>query len=136
MSEVDEIIKDFEFLDSWEDKYQMIIDMGKSLPDLESRYMTDKYRLKGCQSTVHFVSELNEDKTLSFRANSDAFIVQGLIALLLKVYSNKTPKKILETNAGFLQQIGLESHLSPTRKNGLSAMLNKIKSEAHLRLKK
>ena len=130
MSEVDEIIKDFEFLDSWEDRYQMIIDMGKSLPDLESRYMTDKYRLKGCQSTVHFVSELNEDKTLSFRANSDAFIVKGLIALILKVFNNKSSSDILNTDLSFLQKIGLDQHLSVTRKNGLSSMIDKIKLEA------
>ena len=130
MSEVDEIIKDFEFLDSWEDRYQMIIDMGKSLPDLDSRYMTDKYRLKGCQSTVHFVSELNEDKTLSFRANSDAFIVKGLIALILKVFNNKSSSDILNTDLSFLQKIGLDQHLSVTRKNGLSSMIDKIKLEA------
>ncbi len=130
MSEVDEIIKDFEFLDSWEDRYQMIIDMGKSLPDLDSRYMTDKYRLKGCQSTVHFVSELNEDKTLSFRANSDAFIVKGLIALILKVFNNKSSSDILKIDLSFLQKIGLDQHLSATRKNGLSSMIDKIKLEA------
>jgi len=130
LSEVDEIIKDFEFLDSWEDRYQMIIDMGKSLPDLDSRYMTDKYRLKGCQSTVHFVSELNEDKTLSFRANSDAFIVKGLIALILKVFNNKSSSDILKTDLSFLQKIGLDQHLSATRKNGLSSMIDKIKLEA------
>ena len=127
MEEIDEILNEFSFLDDWEDKYQYLIDLGKELKPLDEKYKNEKYKLKGCQSTVYFVTEDNSD--------SDAFIVQGLIALLLKVYSNKTPKKILETNTGFLQQIGLESHLSPTRKNGLSAMLNKIKSEAHLRLK-
>ena len=136
MEEIDEILNEFSFLDDWEDKYQHLIDLGKELKPLDEKYKNEKYKLKGCQSTVYFVTEDNSDGSVSFLANSDAFIVQGLIALLLKVYSNKTPKKILETNTGFLQQIGLESHLSPTRKNGLSAMLNKIKSEAHLRLKK
>ena len=102
MSEVDEIIKDFEFLDSWEDRYQMIIDMGKSLPNLDSIYMTDKYRLRGCQSTVYFVSKINNDKTLSFKANSDAFIVKGLIALILKVFNNKSPSDILNTDLNFV----------------------------------
>ena len=92
--------------------------------------MTDKYRLKGCQSTVHFVSELNEDKTLSFRANSDAFIVKGLIALILKVFNNKSSSDILNTDLSFLQKIGLDQHLSVTRKNGLSSMIDKIKLEA------
>jgi len=136
LEEIDEILNEFSFLDDWEDKYQHLIDLGKELKPLDEKYKNEKYKLKGCQSTVYFVAEDNSDGSVRFLANSDAFIVQGLIALLLKVYSNKTPKKILETNTGFLQQIGLESHLSPTRKNGLSAMLNKIKSEAHLRLKK
>ena len=130
MSEIDEIIKDFEFLDSWEDKYQMIIDMGKSLPDLDKKYMNDKYKLKGCQSTVYFVSKFNEDKTLSFNANSDAFIVRGLIALILKVFNNKSPSYILNTDLNFLKKIGLDQHLSVTRKNGLSSMIDKIKLEA------
>ena len=131
MSEVDEIIKDFEFLDSWEDKYQMIIDMGKSLPELDDMYMNDNYRLKGCQSTVYFVSKLNEEnKTLSFKANSDAFIVKGLIALILKVFNNKSPSDILTTDLDFLKTIGLDQHLSVTRKNGLSSMIDRIKLEA------
>ena len=130
MSEIEEIIKDFEFLDTWEDKYQMIIDMGKSLPDLDEIYMNDKYRLRGCQSTVYFVSKLNENKTLSFKANSDAFIVRGLIALILKVFNNKSPSYILNTDLNFLKKIGLDQHLSVTRKNGLSSMIDKIKLEA------
>ena len=130
MSEIEEIIKDFEYLDTWEDKYQMIIDMGKSLPDLDKKYMNDKYKLKGCQSTVYFVSKFNEDKTLSFKANSDAFIVRGLIALILKVFNNKSPSYILNTDLNFLKKIGLDQHLSVTRKNGLSSMIDKIKLEA------
>ena len=130
MSEIEEIIKDFEFLDTWEDKYQMIIDMGKSLPDLDEIYMNDKYRLRGCQSTVYFVSKLNENKTLSFKANSDAFIVRGLIALILKVFNNKSPSYILNTDLNFLKKIGLDQHLSVTRKNGLSSMIDRIKLEA------
>ena len=117
MSEVDEIIKDFEFLESWEDKYQMIIDMGKSLPELDEIYMNDNYRLKGCQSTVYFVSKLNKDKTLSFKANSDAFIVKGLIALILKVFNNKSPSDILSTDLDFLKTKIFEEYSLVKRAN-------------------
>ena len=136
MKEIEEIMSEFNFLEDWEDKYQHLIDLGKHLEPLDEKYKNEKYKLKGCQSTVYFVTKDNSDGTISFFANSDAFIVQGLIALLLKVYSNKTAERILETNISFLSEIGLESHLSPTRKNGLSAMLNKIKSEANLRINK
>ena len=136
MSEISEIIKDFEYLDTWEDRYQLIIDMGKSLPLMDSRYKVESNKLKGCQSTVYFVAQENTDNTLCFEANSDAFIVQGLIALILKVFNNKTPFQIINTELSFLQQIGLDQHLSPTRKNGLSAMIGRIKHEANLRLEK
>tara|TARA_B100000131_G_C17944727_1_gene543854 strand:+ start:283 stop:693 length:411 start_codon:yes stop_codon:yes gene_type:complete len=136
LKEIEEILSEFNFLEDWEDKYQHLIDLGKHLEPLDEKYKNEKYKLKGCQSTVYFVTKDNSDGTISFFANSDAFIVQGLIALLLKVYSNKTAECILETNISFLSEIGLESHLSPTRKNGLSAMLNKIKSEANLRINK
>ena len=135
MSEINQIIKDFEFLDSWEDKYQLIIDMGKSLPHMDDEYKVDSNKLKGCQSTVYFITQNNKD-TLSFMANSDAFIVQGLIALILKVFNNKTPTQIMNTELSFLKEIGLDQHLSPTRKNGLSALVNRIKDEAKLRLGK
>ena len=134
LSEVEEIIKDFEFLDSWEDKYQLIIDMGRSLPDLDKKYMTENYKLKGCQSTVHFVSYINKDKTLTFAANSDAFIVKGLIALLLKVFNNKSASQIIDIDLSFLKRIGLDQHLSISRKNGLSSMIDRIKYEAKLNL--
>ena len=135
MSEINQIIKDFEFLDSWEDKYQLIIDMGKSLPHMDDEYKVDSNKLKGCQSTVYFITQNNKD-TLSFMANSDAFIVQGLIALILKVFNNKTPTQIMNTELSFLKEIGLDQHLSPTRKNGLSAMIRRIKHEAKLKLEK
>ncbi len=135
MSEINQIIKDFEFLDSWEDKYQLIIDMGKSLPHMDDEYKVDSNKLKGCQSTVYFITQNNKD-TLSFMANSDAFIVQGLIALILKVFNNKTPTQIMNTELSFLKEIGLDQHLSPTRKNGLSAMISRIKHEAKLKLEK
>ncbi len=134
MSEIEEIIKDFEFLETWEDRYQLIIDMGKSLPKMEKKLMVDSNKLRGCQSTVYFVTNDNDDNTMSFQANSDAFIVQGLIALILKIFNNKTPHQIISTELIFLKKIGLDKHLSPTRKNGLSAMINKIKYEANRKL--
>lgn len=134
MSEIEEIIKDFEFLETWEDKYQLIIDMGKSLPKMEENLMVDSNKLRGCQSTVYFVTNDNIDNTMSFQANSDAFIVQGLIALILKIFNNKTPHQIINTELTFLKKIGLDKYLSPTRKNGLSAMISKIKYEANRKL--
>ncbi len=134
MNEINEILSDFEFFDSWEDKYQYIIDLGKKLTPIEDRFKRDEYKLKGCQSTVYFITKENPDGTLRFFANSDAFIVQGLIALLLKVFSNKDPVEILKININFLTKIGLENHLSPTRKNGLHSMIEKIRAEAKLRI--
>tara|TARA_B100000579_G_C22207914_1_gene565913 strand:- start:100 stop:519 length:420 start_codon:yes stop_codon:yes gene_type:complete len=134
LNEINEILSDFEFFDSWEDKYQYIIDLGKKLTPIEDRFKRDEYKLKGCQSTVYFITKENPDGTLRFFANSDAFIVQGLIALLLKVFSNKHPLEILKININFLTKIGLENHLSPTRKNGLHSMIEKIRAEAKLRI--
>ena len=130
MSEINEILDDFEFLDNWEDKYQHLIDLGKNVPPIKDSFKNDKYKLKGCQSKVYFVAIENSDGTLTFHANSDALIVQGLIAILLKIYSNKNPKEILRIDTSFLSKIGLDSHLSPTRKNGLSHIINAIYSEA------
>ena len=134
MNEIEEILNDFEFLDSWEDKYQHLIDLGKNVPPIEDCFRNNNYKLKGCQSTVYFITRENSDGTLSFFANSDAIIVQGLIALLLKIYSNKNPSEIIKIDTNFLSKIGLDNHLSPTRKNGLFSMIDKIKSEAKLRV--
>ena len=134
MKEIEEILSEFNFLEDWEDKYQHLIDLGKHLEPLDEKYKNEKYKLKGCQSTVYFVTKDNSDGTISFFANSDAFIVQGLIALLLKVFSNKYPSEILKININFLNKIGLENHLSPTRKNGLHSMIEKIRAEAKSRI--
>ena len=134
MDDLENIIEDFSFLETWEEKYQHLIDMGKNVDELNSDLKIPENKLPGCQSTVYFVVSDNADGTLGFLANSDAFIVQGLIALLLKIYSNKTPQQILDTNTDFLRKIGLDNHLSPTRKNGLSSMISKIKKEAELRI--
>ena len=114
--------------DDWMDRYQYLIDLGRKLPFPEE-YRQDSFKLKGCQSQVWFVGERVGDR-LVFHAISDAAIVSGLIALLLRVYSNRTPDEIVATDPAFIREIGLEEHLSPTRKNGLGAMLTAIRSRA------
>ncbi len=129
----DELIAEFGFFDDWMDRYQYLIDLGRKLPVMPDEYLRDEFKLRGCQSQVWFVGQRTGDR-LVFRAVSDAAIVSGLIALLLRVYSNRTPREILETDPDFIVEIGLEEHLSPTRKNGLGAMLGAIRSRARLAL--
>jgi len=124
-----EIVDEFGFLDDWEDRYQLLIDLGRRVPPLPAQYKTDEYRLRGCQSVVHFAAETDNGE-ITFHAGSDAAIVQGLIALLLRVYSGRTADEIRNTEAAFLSQIGLDSHLSPTRKTGLASMMTAIKAAA------
>ena len=124
-----EIVDEFGFLDDWEDRYQLLIDLGRRLPPLPAEYQTEEYRLRGCQSVVHFAAK-TRDGEITFHAGSDAAIVQGLIALLLRVYSDRTPEEIRDTEAEFLSEIGLDSHLSATRKTGLASMLTAIKAAA------
>lgn len=128
-AEAQEIIDEFTFFDDWEQRYQHLIDLGRKLPEIDERYKTEDNRLRGCQSVVHFVSEYDEPY-LKFYAGSDAAIVQGLIAIMMRVYSEKTPEDILATPPEFLGEIGLDEHLSPTRKNGLAAMVTAIMTEA------
>lgn len=125
-----EIVDEFSFLDDWEDRYQLLIDQGRRLPTLDDKYCTDDYRLRGCQSVVYFAAEADDNGEISFHAGSDAAIVQGLVALLLRVYSGRRPDEIRDTDASFLSEIGLDSHLSATRKNGLASMLGAIKAAA------
>ena len=134
MKKIDQIVNDFNYFDDWEDKYEYLVDLGKKLPNLDENMKKDKNKLKGCQSTVYFITKENLDGTLKFMADSDAFIVRGLISILIDVFSEKTPKEILHMDTNFLSDIGLQHHLSPTRKNGLSSMLDKIKLEASLRV--
>ncbi len=134
MEKIEQIIEDFNFFDNWEDKYEYLVDIGRNLPSLDEEMKKDEYKLKGCQSTVYFLTKENSNGTLKFVADSDAFIVRGLISILIEVFSDKTPKEILNTDINFLNEIGLQNHLSPTRKNGLSSMLEKIKQEASLRV--
>lgn len=125
-----EITEEFGFLDDWEDRYQLLIDQGRRLSPLPSQYYKDEYRLRGCQSVVHFAAETSANDRIIFHAASDAAIVQGLIALLLRVYSDRTAEEIRATGPEFLREIGLDSHLSATRKNGLASMITAIKSAA------
>ena len=132
--EIDELIENFSFFESWEDKYQYLIDMGRNVPPMADDLKIDKNKLRGCQSVVYFSNTYNDDGTITFMANSDAAIVQGLIALMLKVFSEKQPQEILDVDISFLKQIGLDEHLSPTRKNGLSSLVSSIKNAAKIKL--
>ena len=129
--EQENIIEEFSFFEDWMDRYQYLIDIGRKLPPMPQEYLRDEFKLKGCQSQVWFVGETNEDR-LIFRASSDAAIVAGLVAILLRMYSNRTPDEILSAPQSFIKDIGLEEHLSPTRKNGLGAMLQSIMQRAQL----
>jgi len=125
-----EIVDEFSFFDDWADRYQHLIDQGRHLAALPPHYLADDYILKGCQSVVHFASETNDEGRLIFHAASDAAIVQGLIALLVRVYSDQKPASILAQDASFLTEIGLDKHLSATRKTGLAAMVSAIHEAA------
>ncbi len=125
----EEIVDTFSLLDDWTDRYQYIIDLGKQLPPFPDEYKTEEYRLKGCQSQVWIRTDL-VDGALRIRATSDSAIVAGLIALLLRVYSGRRPADIIATPPDFIRRIDLEAHLSPTRSNGLSAMVQQIRQMA------
>lgn len=124
-----EIIEDFEIFDDWMEKYQYIIDLGKDLGKLDTTDKIEKNKLQGCQSQVWIIHELN-DKRITFKAESDAAIVSGLVSLVLSIYSGKTASEIIATKPTFIAEIGLDKHLSSTRSNGLSSLLNKIQEIA------
>jgi cysteine desulfuration protein SufE len=128
--EQQDIISDFSLFENWLDKYQYLIDLGKSLEPLAEAEKTDDKLLHGCQSRVWLIIEGNADK-LTIRANSDAAIVSGLIALVIKVYSGASAAQILAAKPEFITAIGLQQHLSPTRANGLHAMLETIYQAAN-----
>ncbi len=127
----DAIIEEFNFFDDWMDRYQYLIDLGRKLEPLAAGEKTEENILHGCQSQVWLLVEGDADKLL-FRANSDAAIVSGLIALLLRVFSGRAARDIVNTDAYFIREIGLHEHLSPTRSNGLHAMLQAIRSHAEI----
>ncbi len=124
-----EIVDVFSLFEDWTDRYQYIIDLGRKLPDLSAEQKIESNRLKGCQSQVWIVTE-NREGRLHYDAISDSAIVSGLIALLLDVYSDRRPSEIVATPPDFIKQIELEEHLSPTRSNGLSAMVRQIRQYA------
>lgn len=124
-----EIVDDFSLFPEWLDRYQYLIDLGRKLPPLSEEEKRDDKLLAGCQSKVWLYQE-GDENCIMIRANSDAAIVSGLIALLIKVYSGCSAKEIVETEPFFVDQIGLREHLSPTRANGLHSMLNAIKTHA------
>ena len=123
------IVDEFSLFDDWVDRYEYIIELGKSLEGLSKEFRIEDFRVKGCQSQVWFKPETNGEKII-YNADSDAMIVRGLIALLLRVYSGRTPEEILDTSPDFFEKIELGSHLSGNRANGLHAMVNYIQSYA------
>ena len=125
----DEIIEEFLPLDDWMDRYQLLIDMGEELSPLEQQEKTEQNLIDGCQSRVWLVCD-ERDGMLHFRAESDALIVRGIVALLLRVVSGHTPDEILSADLYFIPRIGLSEHLSPTRANGLLAMVKQIRNYA------
>ena len=125
----DEIIAEFSDFDDWMDRYQMLIDMGSEQEPLEEKYKTEQNLIDGCQSRVWLQADMVDGK-LQFRAESDALIVKGIVALLVRVLSDHTPQEILDADLYFIERIGLREHLSPTRSNGLGAMLKQMKMYA------
>lgn len=126
----DEIIDEFEGFTDWMDKYQLIIDMGNAMPALDEKYKTPDNLIDGCQSRVWVQCDMTDDGRLVFTADSDALIVKGIIALLIQVISGHMPREILDADLYFIERIGLKDHLSPTRSNGLLAMVKQIRMYA------
>lgn len=123
----EEIIEEFNAFDDWMDRYQLLIDLGSEQPPLEEQYKTDNNLIEGCQSRVWLQADLMPDGTVRFLAESDALIVKGIVSLLVKVYSGHTPNEILDNEPYFVEAIGLKEHLSPTRSNGLVAMIKQMR---------
>ena len=126
----EEIIEEFNSFDDWMDRYQLLIDLGSEQPPLEEQYKSDDNLIEGCQSRVWLQADLMPDGTVRFLAESDALIVKGIVSLLVKVYSGHTPDEILDNEPYFVEAIGLKEHLSPTRSNGLRAMIQQMKLDA------
>lgn len=122
----DEIIEEFAGFDDWMDKYQMLIDLGNEQQPLDNKYKTEQNLIDGCQSRVWLQADY-EDGVINFTAESDALIVKGIIALLIRALSEHTPKEILDAELYFIDEIGLKEHLSPTRSNGLLAMIKQMR---------
>jgi|TARA_B100001057_G_scaffold318160_1_gene318422 cysteine desulfuration protein SufE len=124
-----EIIEEFSFFENWMERYEHLIELGKSLPLIDIKNKTDDNIIKGCQSKVWMFAELKKNK-LEFTADSDAIITKGIIALLIRVFSNQHPKDVLDAKIDFIDRIGLKEHLSPSRANGMVSMIKQIKMYA------
>jgi cysteine desulfuration protein SufE len=124
-----EIVDEFSMFDDWMQRYEYIIELGKSLPLIEAQYKTEDNIIKGCQSKVWVHAEQNDD-TITFTADSDAILTKGIIAILIRTFSNQKAQDILDANTDFIDEIGLKEHLSPTRANGLVSMIKQIKMYA------
>ncbi|PHK24527.1 Fe-S metabolism protein SufE [Nostoc linckia z15] len=125
----EEIVDEFSMFDDWDERYQYVIDLGKSLPLISEQYKTDDNIIKGCQSKVWLHGE-EEDGRIVFTADSDAILTKGIVAILIRVFSNQKPADILQADMAFIDEIGLKEHLSPTRANGLVSMIKQIKMYA------
>ena len=125
----EEIVEEFSLFDDWMQRYEYMIELGKSLPLIDPEYKTEDNIIKGCQSKVWIHADLEGDK-LVFTADSDAIITKGIIAVLIRVFSNQHPDAILEADSSFIDKIGLKEHLSPTRANGLVSMIKQLKMYA------
>lgn len=126
----DEIIDEFEGLSEWMDRYSYIIDLGNSLPAIDDKYKTPEYLIEGCQSRVWITADEDSEGHITFTADSDAIIVKGIISLLISVLSGHTAQEILDSDLYFIKQVGLQEHLSPTRSNGLTAMVKQMRMYA------
>ena len=125
----EEIVDEFSMFDDWMQRYEYIIELGKNLPLIKEEFKTEENVIKGCQSKVWLQGEMVGEK-LVFTADSDAILTKGIIAILIRVFSNQTPEDILNADMGFIDEIGLKEHLSPTRANGLVSMIKQIKMYA------
>lgn len=127
-----QIIEEFSAYDDWLDKYNLLIEMGKDTPVIDTRYKTNNHLINGCQSRVWLHAELRDDGKVYFTADSDAVITKGMVNLLIRVFSGRTPDEILNTDLHFIDAIGLTEHLSPTRSNGLVSMIRQMKLYAQV----
>lgn len=125
----DNVIEEFSAFDDWMDKYALLIDLGNSLPPLEEKYKTESNLIEGCQSRVWLQADYKDGKII-FKGESDAVIVKGIVSLLINIISDHTPQEILDTDLYFIEKIGLKEHLSPTRSNGLVAMVKQMRMYA------
>jgi len=124
-----DIIEEFAMFEDWEERYQYMIDLGKTLPLIDPKYKTEDHIIKGCQSKVWVHAEMNDEK-VEFTADSDAIITKGIIAILIRAFSNQHPEAIIRADTDFIDKIGLKDHLSPTRANGLVSMIKQLKMYA------